>query len=213
MSFAHAIETTRKDKTQIQEKNGEFVVVVNEEEIVIRGFCFYKPDFEGVLDSTGPTIRVPPTEIKTCPVIKIPIPVVRRKAVFDNKFFFAELSKIGRPPAQIHGPVLPGRNGILYIPFLYCYFEETFHEESAGYIIRTFPKYSSKIDRNLTFVDWNNFTEREDEELKSKAIEMWIEIQSLRQRASALEEEFDKIDQYGKLQKEFRDMEKKLIQR
>jgi len=208
MSFAHAVETTRKDKTQIKEDpKGEFFVTVNEENIIIRDFIFYK--FEDILasDTEPVTIRIATNEIKTCPTIKIPVPIIRRKVAYDNKFFFSEIKK------QYTYSQGNSRSGTLYIPFLYCYFEETFHEESNGYIIRVFPKYSSKIDRNLTFIDFNNFTEREDEELKSKAIELWIEMNSLYLKARSLEEEFDAIDSYGKLREEFRVMSNKLVQR
>jgi len=211
MSFIHAVENTRNDKTQIfSGQNNEYMVKVNDELITIREFVFYKPAHGGILDDddSPAKITLPATVLKNCPTLQIPIPVIRRKILYDNKFFFASMIRIGRQQLS-KGSY---RTGILFIPFLYCYFEESSHEEKEGYIIKTYPRYSSKLDRNLTFVDRNNFMEREDDELKQEAIDIYIQIRELEREQNELKEKLDKLDSLGKLQQEFAQMEQKLVQ-
>lgn len=209
MSFTHAVETSRKDKTRmfLDGKSEICIKIMNGETIVIRQIVFYKSALGGILDddNTPVKIHLPTTYLKTCPTLKIPIPVIRRVINYDNKFFLSECKKV-------HTPQLNTRTGVLYAPFLYFYFEESFHEETRGYIIKTFPKYSSKLDRNLTFVDRDNHTEREDEDLKAEATGIYILKRELQRQMVELQEKLDEIDIEGRLQQEFASMEDKLIQ-
>ena len=212
MSFIHAVENTRNDKTQMfSGPNNEYMVMVKDEPITVRAFVFYKQTHGGILDDDNDDLTkiiLPATVLKNCPNLKIPVPVIRRKILYDNRFFFASMIRIGNQRLSTGST----RAGNLYIPFLYCYFEESSHEEKEGYIIKTYPKYSSKLDRNLTFVDRDTFMDREDDVLKQEAIDYYIQIKELQREQIMLTEKLDKLDTLGRLQQEFAQMEQKLVQ-
>ena len=165
---------------------------------IIREFRFASPH---------KTIRV--INLEGVPTIEIPKPPVKRKKNWEGKFFLYKPRKYGLHPAHQVGPVV--KTAVLYAPFHFFYFEESIFEETEGFTIKSYDKYSSKFDRSFTFIDKSSLIEREDPVLKEKATEIFTQIEDLKREKDKLEEKLDELDPLGKLAVEFDEMKQKLL--
>jgi hypothetical protein len=202
--FQYAVHSARKDKINFVNVGGN-CLNIRDVTYKINKFCFYKVSDIFNEDTT----IISTSAIAQVPKLRIPTPAIRRIPKFDNKFF---LSQVRKAPTQgWRGTAAKfEKTAELYAPFLYFYFEETQFEENKGYITTVYPKYSSKLDRNITFVDYNTHFERENEELKNEAVELFTKIEDLKRKRDHLIDELQVRDPDGRIQKEFEEMRRKL---
>ena len=198
--FQYAVHSARKDKIKFFKSGGYLCLKINDVRYSVGSFNFYK-----VPDMFNEDIVVITTKVLGgVPTLKIPIPSIRRTAKFDNKFF---LTSVRKANSTYHE-----KTATLYAPFLYFYFEESQFEEIQGYVSNIYPKYSSKLDRNINFIDFNRSFEREDDKLKKEAIEMFTQIEELEKQIKRLGTKLYELDPNGRVEEEFKEMRNKLMQ-
>ena len=196
-----------KNKAKLYDCGGKpCVVAKNGNPYLIHTFRFMRTDGSVVVHTSDLIDGLVPT-------LEIPKPPVKRNNTWEGKFFLHKPNMIGylsRTPG-FPPELLPHKGATLYAPFHFFYFEETVHEEVDGFMIKSCTKYSSKFDRKMSFIDRVNETEREDPNLKAKAMELYTTMEDLQRQADELEQKLAELDPMGKIADEFKRMREKLM--